>query len=516
MGKELYNMKDSIDNLFNKNLLNHQKNLSGMANKYCFIGGFLGVGFYILMKLTGIMSDFKWSDILYFCIPVLFNTTLMGLSFMILRRKEDRIYVNVYKYIIVLVACINYFAISMFVPYRDAWVTIILIYFVSAYYLDFKVALFGIVLSSGIGLFTLYFNTSVETLSTALPHLLTRIQVISFGSIAAFISTVLGRNLLYNSCQNEYNVNETLENIQAVNSEVKRTAVLLGTTSEHITELSSIQYTGAETTASNVSNILDETVNTVKQVNECIELMKTLAKDTTHMKLQASDAINNSNQLKQTAVKGTNSIEDAVSKITGIKDSAIKTYDSAKEMDERTKKIKDIVNDIQNIAEETNLLSLNASIEAARAGIYGAGFAVVAEEIRKLSEQSQNSLRNVNNVIANMNQHDNTVTDLVEKVDEGVTVILKLNEYYQNIINDIDSTIQSLGTINKLADDQEKNVSVVNRYINRLNDMANNVSENIQETSAATQQTFSSCEELLVSAKRLDTMAKELNNLICE
>ncbi len=507
-------MEQTVQDLFNANLLKHQKELSGVINKTVIFGSYVGVGFYVLLKIVGIMDDFKWSNILYFSIPFVFNSVLLGISNLILKRKGDRIYVNVFKYILLLATSINLFAICMFIPYRDAWGAVVMLFFLSAYYLDFKVTAFGITLSLFTCIFTFYRNTCIEDLSVAFPDILTRVQMLCFGTLTSCISTYLGRKMLRNSCRNEFNLNRTLENIQKVDSQVKDTISLLGSSSEHITELSTLQYNGAETTSASVSTILEETINTSNNVQECANLINVLAEDTAVMKSQTVTAIGNSEQLKQTALNGANSIENAVDKITSIKESAIKTYDSAKEMDERTKKIQAIVGDIQAIAEETNLLSLNASIEAARAGEYGAGFTVVADSIRKLSEQSQKSLSNITNVISNMNRHETTVNDLVDKVDEGVNVIRRFNDYYSNIIHDIEITIQSLGTINSLANKQESSVTTVNDFIRRVKDMSDIVSENIQETSAATQQTFASCEELLQSAKSLDIMSKELKALI--
>lgn len=507
-------MERTVQDLFNSNLLKHQKDLSGVINKTVIIGSYVGVGFYVLLKMIGIMSDFEWSNLLYFSIPLVLNTFLLGISNLILKRKSDQIYVNVFMYLLILVTSINLFAICMFIPYRDAWGAVILLFFLSAYYLDFKVTTFGIILSLFICIFTFYNNTAIEELSIAVPNILTRIQMLSFGSLTSFISTYLGRKMLLRSCRNEFDLNRTLENIQKVNSQVKNTITLLGASSEHITELSSLQYSGAETTSASVSAISDEMINTSNNVQECANLIKTLSEDTVVMKDQTTTAIGNSEQLKLTAMNGRNSIENAVDKIAGIKESAIKTYDSAVEMDILMKKIQTIVGDIQGIAEETKLLSLNASIEAARVGEYGAGFTVVAEAIRKLSEQSQKSLGNIADVLSDMNQHETTVTDLVGKVDEGVGVIRGFNEYYSNIIHDIEKTMQSLDTINNLADKQEDSVTTISEFIGRVKDMSEVVSENIQETSATTQQTFASCEELLQSAKKLDSMSKELKTLI--
>ena len=507
-------MERTIQDLFNSNLLKHQKDLSGVINKTVILGSYVGVGFYVLLKIVGIMNDFEWSNLLYFSIPLVFNSLLLGISNLILKRKEDQTYVNVFKYILILATSINLFAICMFIPYRDAWGAVVLVFFLSAYYLDFKVTIFGILLSLFTCIFTFYHNTCIEELSAAFPDILTRIQMLCFGALTSYISTYLGRKMLLSSCRNEFNLNRTLENIQKVDSQVKNAISLLGISSEHITELSALQYNGAETTSASVSSILDEMINTSNNVQECANLINTLSEDTAVMKDQTTTAIGNSEQLKQTALNGRNSIENAVDKITSIKESAIKTYDSAVEMDDLMKKIQTIVGDIQVIAEETKLLSLNASIEAARVGEYGAGFTVVADSVRKLSEQSQKSLSNITNVISDMNRHETTVNDLVNRVDEGVGVIRGFNDYYSNIIHDIEIAIQSLGMINSLANKQENSVTTINDFIGRVKDMSDIVSENIQETSAATQQTFASCEELLQSAKKLDTMSKELNTLI--
>lgn len=509
-------MANSVEELFKSSLLKHQKELSSMINIRCIIGGYIGVTFYVMMKVCGIMNEFTWKSLFFFSMPIVFNTSLMGITNWYLKKKEDEVYVNTYKYVIILVSSINYFAIAYFVPYRDAWGTIILCFFIGAYYLDYKVTLVSIVLTSGINLATFFFNTSAESLSVDIPNLLTRIQTVSFGALAALISTMLGRRMLRMCCENEFSRDLVMRNMQTVNEQVKKAVSMLSFSSEQLSELSSTQYSGAKTTATSVASILEETIQTSESVKECIELITHLANNTTIMQNQTKKAISNSEQLKETAVLGTNSIESAVESITSIKESAIKTYDSAREMDERTKKIQAIVGDIQDIVEQTSLLSLNASIEAARAGEYGKGFSVVADAIRRLSEQSKNSLKNIDTVISYMGKHETTVNELVDKVDEGVGVIRKFSEYYNEIIRNIEATISSLNTINEVVEKQEEGAQTVNDFILKVKGMSDVVSENIQETSSATQQAFASCEELLEAAKQLGKMSKELNTLVTE
>ena len=509
-------MERSVEAVFKDNLLKHQKELSGVINKFCVSGGFIGVGYYAVMKILGIMDAFTWQGLLYFCFPVLFNTSLVGISNWYLKRKEDVIYVNVYKYIIILIACINYCAISYFVPYRDAWSVFALILFIGAYYLDFKLVTFCVVLTSTISFVTFFINSSAEILAHDLANFLIRVQMMAFGGFAAYVSTLLGRKMLLNSCKNEFNLGTILENMQTVNTQVGKAVSRLSFTSEHLSEVSDIQYIGTKMTATSIASIQEEMIQTSQSVQECVNLINDLTSNTITMQDQTKNAINNSERLKQTAVLGTNSIETAIGSLVSIKDSTIKTYDSAKEMDERTKKIQAIVGDIQNIVDETSLLSLNASIEAARAGEYGKGFSVVADAIRRLSEQSKKSLENIDVVISYMGRHEGTVNELVDKVDEGVGVIRKFSEYYNEIIKDIELTIASLNTINSLVGKQEGNTISVNDFILKVKEMSDVVTQNIQETSAATEQGFASCEQLLEAANQLGIMSKELSALVNE
>lgn len=507
-------MADDFESVFKKNLLNYQKGLSDSITFYCTIGGFGGVAFFAAMKVIGIMSIFKWINLLYFALPVVFNVTLMFISNLILKKKEMSTYVNVYKYIIVTVACINYIAIAIFVPYRDIWGTLILILFVSAFYLEKAVALYGILFSSAVCIFSFYVNTCPETLSTSLGDITTRVQVICFGGFAAYISAYLGNKLLRKSSENEFNVSKSLDDIQSMVSKVKYVSNSLSESSGLITHLASQQQQAAETTAINTSDILAGAVKTSESVKESTQLISQLVKDTKQMKDKTISVIKNSEELKNIAGKGKNSIDDAVEKIMHIKESATATYASAKELDIKAQKIDKIVGAIHSISKQTNMLSLNATIEAARAGEYGKGFSVVAGEIGKLAAQSQMSLNDITANLKDIFQHENKVDNLVLKVDEGVEIVKMSKEYYQNIIDALNVTIQSLLNIRDVSEQQISHTEMVNSFIEEVNNASIMTTQSIESATASTQETFASSEELLNSANALDNLAKEMNEMV--
>jgi methyl-accepting chemotaxis protein len=232
------------------------------------------------------------------------------------------------------------------------------------------------------------------------------------------------------------------------------------------------------------------------------------------MKEKTNSVIVNSEELKKIAGTGKSSIDDAVNIIMNIKESATATYASAKELDQKAQKIDNIVNSIHSISKQTNLLSLNATIEAANAGEFGKGFSVVAEEIRKLAEQSHVALNDITKNLKDVFQHENKVDDLVQKVDEGVEIVRMSKEYYQKIIDALNTTIESLLNIRDVSDNNIQKTEIVNNFILEVNDASLKTTKNIESASASTEETFASSMELLNSATALDDLAKEINAVI--
>src|SRR5690606_31985558 len=106
-------------------------------------------------------------------------------------------------------------------------------------------------------------------------------------------------------------------------------------------------------------------------------------------------------------------------------------------LDEHTSRISELVAIIQDIAEQTNLLALNAAIEAARAGEHGQGFAVVAEEVRKLAEQSAESVTNITKIVEDVQKESNRVVDSLKEgykeVERGSAQINETEKTFHEI-----------------------------------------------------------------------------------
>ncbi|MDI3410147.1 methyl-accepting chemotaxis protein [Bacillus sonorensis] len=162
-----------------------------------------------------------------------------------------------------------------------------------------------------------------------------------------------------------------------------------------------------------------------------------------------------SSESAQMSIEGTKAIEKVSTQMKSINETVVSLSEAFRHLSERSNEIGNITEVITSIAEQTNLLALNAAIEAARAGEQGKGFAVVADEVRKLAEQSAHSAEQITKLITII-QHDtkqtmNTVMSATSEVKEGLVVVNEVDGAFGKIEDSIKEAVAQINDVTALV-----------------------------------------------------------------
>lgn len=288
-----------------------------------------------------------------------------------------------------------------------------------------------------------------------------------------------------------------------------------------------------------------EQARVVDEGGRLIEEMIAAVQDVAENARQVAAASGNSTDI---ARHGGDTVQRTVQGMEEIHRTVFETADKVEQLGQHSAKVGEIVSVISEIAEQTNLLALNAAIEAARAGEHGKGFAVVADEVRKLAERSAASAKEIAVLVVNMKSGvDEAVQAMqvgTDEVERGMELARDAGEALVNIITALEATDQQVqeitrealaiaergervvGAVREVARITEENTLAVDqmtvhsddvvRAIEDISSVSEQTAASSEEVSAAAEEMHASIEEMAQAVRELARLAEELRKPVAQ
>jgi methyl-accepting chemotaxis protein len=307
-----------------------------------------------------------------------------------------------------------------------------------------------------------------------------------------------------------------IEKIQELIAQVKRNSHTLAESSNQISLGMEESNNGIEEITNGISNVSDSSQNNASVIEETTASIEELASSTDVVSKESKNALGSSEYILEAASIGEKNILEVVNVNNRVKESTNEVYDSMKLLKNTSDKIGKIVSIITNISEQTNLLALNATIEAARAGEHGKGFAVVADEVRKLSEQTKQSALSITSLISEIqNKSDSANTAITESrklVEMSVEKSNTTNEQFKNILESIKDINKKIEMISDSAIQQSQVAEEMTKAMDEISASTQDNTNTVQQINSVIEEQASSFEEIGANMEELSTLAMELKN----
>ncbi|MBD8071064.1 methyl-accepting chemotaxis protein [Bacillus sp. PS06] len=304
-------------------------------------------------------------------------------------------------------------------------------------------------------------------------------------------------------------ITHLVNQVNEATEEVLSTATELTKASQHTAEAAREVATATEEIALGASTLASEAEKGTYITTTISDQMKKV--------IQTNESLGSTaNEVNMVSEQGTVYMNELISKTNSTEQMNLAILNKVDELKESTKSIRKILDLLNNMTKQTNILSLNAAIEAARAGEAGRGFMVVADEIRKLADQSSQSIKIVGEITDGIQQDIDETVDVLSTAyplfQEQVTAVKESNTIFLSVKEEMFSFLDELGIVSRSIYELENSQSTLSSAMENVNAVAEESSATSEEVASLSVQQLSIGENLIDLSTKLEKVSQELTS----
>ena len=306
---------------------------------------------------------------------------------------------------------------------------------------------------------------------------------------------------------------------------MKSLIVTLTETSQHLAA-SSEQLSASSEESSKASEQISETIQELAMSSESqLQMMTASTERIQDVNENTEEITSNAKKVAETAgnaadisTNGTKKINEVTQQMQAITRNVTNLSQSIYTLETRLNEIGNITKVITDISSQTNLLALNAAIEAARAGEQGKGFAVVADEVRKLAEQTAKSADKITELISQIQLDSKNTTKSMSlaasEVDTGIAIVQDAGESFKEIEGSVKELVALFEMVFQSLQQLQNSAQIIETSIAEVSSMASESAASTENVSTATEEQVASMEEIAASSASLSLLANDLQEKI--